>query len=213
LTPLVRGEPSPPLDEACAHEVASRFLDARSTPRDPFVAAAYQRLEEEADRLFLMLTRADSPAAVRVTFTEERVAYASDVEMIAAVRATRVLEVATVAADRERQHPLLGNSRGGGYDRFRAVHDLIGHVRHGFGFDRHGEFAAWLAQHRLHSRPARLALATELHAEHSVLWTTGGVAEHKATLLATDVLRRTRRGLAPPIHLGMSPENPGDEET
>jgi hypothetical protein len=40
---------------------------------------------------------------------------------------------------------------------------------------------------------ARWALATELHAEHSVLWTTGDVAEHKAVLLQPRLLRSSRR--------------------
>jgi hypothetical protein len=39
---------------------------------------------------------------------------------------------------------------------------------------------------------ARWALATELHAEHSVLWTTGTVAEHKAVLLPPTLLRDSR---------------------
>jgi hypothetical protein len=182
------------LDQAFAHEVAARFLDVRSTPHDPVVAAAYELLEAQTDRLFVMLTRPSAAAPFRVVFSAGRVPYESDVEMIAAVRATRVLEIASVADDRDRQHPLLDSSRGGAYDRFRAVHDLIGHVRYGYGFDRHGEFAAWLAQDRLHSGPARRALATELHAENSVLWTTGTLAEHKAALLPTQVLDRARRG-------------------
>jgi hypothetical protein len=40
---------------------------------------------------------------------------------------------------------------------------------------------------------ARWALATELHAEHSVLWTTGTLAEHKATLLPPNLVRASRR--------------------
>jgi hypothetical protein len=35
---------------------------------------------------------------------------------------------------------------------------------------------------------ARRALATELHAQHSVLWTSGELAEFKATLLSPDLL-------------------------
>jgi hypothetical protein len=126
--------------------------------------------------------------------TRIRTPYSSDVEVIAAVRATRVLEVVTTRVDTDRQYPLLGNEPGGAYDRFRAVHDLVGHVRPGHGFDRYGEFAAWLAQDSLSRGLARRALATELHAEHSVLWTTGVLAEHKATLTATHVILRARRG-------------------
>jgi hypothetical protein len=72
------------------------------------------------------------------------------------------------------------------------VHDILGHARLGLGFDRDGEFAVWLAQERLHSPLARRALATELHGQHSVRWTTGEVAAPKATLLDPGLLRRAR---------------------
>jgi hypothetical protein len=39
---------------------------------------------------------------------------------------------------------------------------------------------------------ARRALATELHAEHSVRWTTGELPEHKAVLLDERVISRSR---------------------
>jgi hypothetical protein len=63
------------------------------------------------------------------------------------------------------------------------------------GFDRDGEFAAWLTQERLYDGLARWALATELHAEHSVRWTTGTLADHKATLVDRDLLKRVRNAL------------------
>ncbi|HET6910471.1 MAG TPA: hypothetical protein VFH54_14120 [Mycobacteriales bacterium] len=185
----------PRLDETVAREVAFEFLGTPSTPRDPKVAAAYKQLQLQSDRLFASLT-ADAPGgSFRVVFTRCREPYISDVELIRAVRATRLLEVATVAIDRGRLHPFLGNEVGGAYDRFRAVHDLVGHVQNGFGFDRNGEYAAWLAQDGRHSGLARLALATELHAEHSVLWSTGMPADHKAILIAPIVLNRARCGV------------------
>jgi hypothetical protein len=54
---------------------------------------------------------------------------------------------------------------GGAYDRFRAVHDILGHARLRLGFDRDGEFAVGLSQERFHSPLARQALTTELHAQ------------------------------------------------
>jgi hypothetical protein len=87
----------------------------------------------------------------------------------------------------------MGCEVGGAYDRFRAVHDIIRHVVPGLGFDRDGEFAAWLVQERLYRGLARWALATELHGEHSVRWTTGVLSDHKATLLDRGLLARARR--------------------
>src|SRR6266850_459379 len=79
--------------------------------------------------------------------------------------------------------------------RTGAVHDIVGHVIPRFGFDRDGEFAAWKLQERLHRGLARWALATELHAEHSVRWTTGSLSDHKAMLLDGKLLQRARRGV------------------
>jgi hypothetical protein len=62
------------------------------------------------------------------------------------------------------------------------------------GFDRDEEFTAWRRQERLHSRFASAALATELHGQHSVRWTTGEFGEPKAMLFEPSLLRRARRG-------------------
>jgi hypothetical protein len=90
---------------------------------------------------------------------------------------------------------LLGGEVGGAYYRFRAVHDLIGHVATGYGFDRDGEYSAWLVQRSLYTGLARWAAATELHGEISALWTTRQFAEHKAVLLDSHLLKR--RSLTP----------------
>ena len=89
----------------------------------------------------------------------------------------------------------MDSAAGGAYDRFRAVHDVLGHARLGLGFDRNGEFAVWLSQEQFHSPLARRAIATELHGQHSVRWTTGEVAEPKAVLLDPGLLSRTRPGM------------------
>ena len=86
----------------------------------------------------------------------------------------------------------MGNEIGGAYDRFRAVHDVLGHTRMQRGFGRDGEFVVWLEQERFHSPLARWALGSELHGQHSVRWTTGEIAEPKAILLEPALLRHAR---------------------
>jgi hypothetical protein len=99
----------------------------------------------------------------------------------------------------------MDNERGEDYDRLRAVHDILGHARLQLGFDRDGEFAVWLAQERFHSPLARRALATELHDQHSVRWTTGEEPVPKAVLLDSELLHRVH-GLKA---VGLSPETRG----
>jgi hypothetical protein len=188
----VRGIARRRVDPAVAHEVAAAYVDARGT-RDPLTLAAYTELVTESDGLLRRITASDRPGSVRVVFTTCRAPYDDARELIASVRHERTLEVTTVATDPARRHPVMDSSTGGAYDRFRAVHDTLGHARLGLGFDRDEEFAVWLWQEGFHGPLARRALATELHAQHSVLWTTGQVAQPKAVLLEPELLRRTRR--------------------
>ena len=171
-----------------------RFLEVRNNETNATVRAAYDQLERQSDAIFARLTGPDRPSEgrVRVEFTRCESPYESDDELIGAVRTSGVLEITTCTRERQRRHPLLGCDLGGSYDRFRAVHDIVGHVGTRLGFDRDGEFSAWLTQEQLYRGLARWALATELHAEHSVAWTTGTLADHKAILLDRDLLERVR---------------------
>jgi len=188
------GAPTRRVNPVLAREVAAAYLDAPSR-RDPLTAAAYARLVTESNRLFELITTPDRPKPVRVVFTTCPTPYRDAQELIDSVTIDRILEVDTVAADGDRRHPLMDSGQGEAYDRFRAVHDVLGHARLRLGFDRDGEFAVWLAQEQMHSPLARRALATELHGQHSVRWTTGDVATPKAVLLDPGLLRRTRWGL------------------
>jgi hypothetical protein len=181
------------IDYEHARAVADAYLDAPRTSTSSIVGAAYAELADQAERWFARLTDPARNQPVRVRFTRCREPYASGEELAARVRSEGVLELCPAAFDRDRRHPLLDISIGGAYDRLRAVHDVISHARLGFSFNRHGEFSAWLAEDRLYTGLARWALATELHAEHSVLWTTGILAEHKATLLPIGILDASRR--------------------
>jgi hypothetical protein len=173
-------------------EVGESYLDAQSTPRDPSVLVAYQQLQAETDRLFDRLLGASGTAGVRVAFTRCRDPYASDRELIAAVRASKVLEITTAAVSSEPIHPVLGCEYAGPFDRFRAIHDLIGHVWAGFGFDLVEEVAAWCVQDRLHGRLARRALATELLGVNSARSILGEAPVQKAILIRPERVQRAR---------------------
>jgi hypothetical protein len=174
------------VEQDIAREVAAAYLNA-PTRRDSLCVAAFAQLVNESDELFRSIA-----GALQVVFTMCATPYRDAHELIASVRHMRTLEVPTVAVDPERRHPLMGNDFGGSYDRFRAVHDVLGHARLQLGFDRDGEYAVWRSQERFHSPLARRALATELHGQHSVRWTTGEVAAPKAMLLEASLVRRAR---------------------
>ena len=108
--------------------VGQWYLQSRSAHRDARVIEAYRRLQVETDRLFTLLTRGSRHRAVRVVFTRCAQPYESDDELILGVRANGTLEMTSAAAAGERLHPLFDCEFGGAFDRFRAVHDLIGHA-------------------------------------------------------------------------------------
>jgi hypothetical protein len=177
---------------AVAAEVGAAYVTAASKPHDAVVVRAYQRLQAETDRLFHDVVRSDVPNPLRIVFTRCREPYGCDRELIEAFRACRILEITTAATSAERIHPLMGCEYGGAFDRFRAVHDLIGHAGTGFGFDLVDEVAAWRTQDRLHGGLARWALATELLAINSAWPILGEAPPHKAMLLGPALLRRSR---------------------
>lgn len=174
------------VDATETQDAAEAFIAARTTA-DPLVALAYRELETQTDRQYQALTDPSGPYRLTVASTGQVTPYIDAEELIASVLATRTLEVTTSAADRA--HPLLGGSVGGAYYRFRAVHDLVGHVATGFSFDEDGEYSAWLVQRTSYTGLARWAARTELHAEISAVWTTGQFADHKAALLDRNVAR------------------------
>ena len=169
------------------------YLRLPSAHRDPTVIEAYAQLQVETDHLYTIITRDELPRATRVVFTRCRQPYETDQELICAVRASGTLEITTAAAVEERLHPLLGCEFGGAFDRFRAVHDLIGHAWCGYGFDLADECAAWSAQDHLHSGLARCALATEIFGVNVARRMLGGPPDLRALLLDPSVVRSSVR--------------------
>jgi hypothetical protein len=181
------------VDPVAAREVADAFLAAPTKGSDERLGVAYARLEVEATAWFVRLTSSAVPRPVRVVSTRVEAPYADAAELATAVRSERTLELHSAGFTRDRRHPLLDSTVGGAFDRFRAVHDIVSHGWLGLPFDRDGEFSAWLAEETLYSPVARLALVTELHAQHSVLWTSAQLAELKAVLLPAELVGAARR--------------------
>ena len=166
--------------------VGEWYLHSRSAHRDPLVIEAYRQLQVESDHLFTVLTGDACHRAIRVVFTRCAHPYEGDEELIFAVRAIGTLEITSAATAGERLHPLFDCEFGGAFDRFRAVHDLIGHAWCGYGFELDDECAAWSVQDRLHSGLARFALATELYGVNTARRIVGEAPDLRALLLAPE---------------------------
>ncbi len=166
-----------------AFEVGEWYLGVESLPGDSRVMAAYNELEAQTNDLFGSMFNGGHSTEVRCVFTYCLEPYASDRELIVGVGTNHVLEVTASKAVDKRLHPLLGCECGGAFDRFRAVHDFMGHVQPGLGFDLDDEILAWRVQQRWHHGPARWALATEICGVNCARWLSGETPELKAQLL------------------------------
>jgi hypothetical protein len=182
LLPTVR------IDRSVAAETGAWYLSSANLASDPQVVAAYDRLQQETDRFFSMLVDDRNVHAVRIAFTRGLEPYGDDRELIQAIHADRLLEVTTAAVNSGRMHPVLGCGFGGAFDRFRAVHDVIGHGWFGFGFELDDEYGAWQVQDRLYRGIARRALATELCGVNCARWTIGQAPEQRAMLVPCELL-------------------------
>jgi hypothetical protein len=113
------------LDPIAAREVADAHHDAPRTGGSGG-DAAYAQLVDETERLFRLLTTGPTP--VDIVFTLSERPYDDADELIRSVRRDRILEVTSATRDPDRPHPAMGCAVGGAYDRFRAVHDVLGHA-------------------------------------------------------------------------------------
>lgn len=175
---------TPRIDMSEAAAVGEWYMHSRSAHRNPKVIEAYKQLQAETDDLYSHLTGDACPWTARVVFTRCRRPYENDTELISAVRANGTLEMTSAAAVGQRLHPLLSCELGGAFDRFHAVHDLVGHARCGYGFGLVDEYAAWSVQDCLHSGLARRALATEIYGVNAARNIVGEAPELRALLLS-----------------------------
>lgn len=157
-----------PVDIEEADRVARFFEDAPDQSGDPQVRAAYEDFKQQNEEMFSWMTRpeVDGGLGVTVDFTPQTDPYPT-----AAAQADDL---------RDNHHITIESGLGGDhtgtmtqdeYDRFRAVHDVFGHAAVGGGFDRHGEYEAWLAHSAMYTPPGRDAMSTEYHGVNSALWT------------------------------------------
>jgi hypothetical protein len=106
-----RGVADRQVDPTVAHEVAAAYLGAPAR-RDPLTRLAYARLVAESDQVCGWMTSPDRPDPMRVAFTTCPTPYDDARELIDSVRDDGVLEVATVANDRDSAPPTDGQRHG-----------------------------------------------------------------------------------------------------
>lgn len=92
---------------------------------------------------------------------------------------------------RKRHIKVLSTAATGGHgfftnelnDKFRAVHDLFGHIGSGRGFSRHGEEAAWRLHTQMVSPEAVPAITSELRGQNAYMINKGRFPEQTSNLI------------------------------
>lgn len=193
-----RGLPEPNInwanvraDTGKARKVADAYLNRRGPHADsPEAKAAYDDFKRQNEQMWQLATRPveEGGLGIVVEFVDELEPYASAEEQAIDVDQNRHIKITRGDRFIPEGHPHMSADE---YSRFRAVHDIFGHVAIGGGFDRHGEYAAWLAHNSMYSEPGRLAMSTEYHGTNSVLWTTGTPAPVTGDLLPYELTQQT----------------------
>lgn len=152
-------------DSRKADKVARAFEMTADEANNPRVRLAFEDFKRQNAEQFAFITRPRSAGGLGIT-----VEFVAD-EPYPSARAQ--------AEDVRRNHRIKIQSGLGGvhslmttteYDHFRAVHDIFGHVGIGGGFDRHGEYQAWLSHMTMYDGPGRDAMSSEYHGVNSAMW-------------------------------------------
>jgi hypothetical protein len=141
---------------------------------------AYDQFAGELDRQFKFLEE----QGIKFEFVDED-PYKSFYEMHEDFIRNRRLKVMKTSVTGS--HPYWSDATN---DKFRAVHDVLGHLATGRGFDRHGEEAAYQA-HKL-TLPAEVhgALAMETRGQNAFLIERGDFPPQKAGVLPDDMIKK-----------------------
>lgn len=156
-----------PVDLAEAHEVGRWFEQAPDASADPKVQAAYADFKRQNEEMWQFMTGPESEGGMglKVEFTTEVDPYPT-----AEAQARDITENKRVVIESGLGGQHSATMTTDEYDRFRAVHDVFGHAVIGGGFDRHGEYQAWLIHAAMYTGAGRDAMSTEYHGVNSAQW-------------------------------------------
>lgn len=160
-----------PLDRGV--EVAQAFERTPDMADDVTVQYAFRQLTRQTDYWWKILT---DVCRITVKSTDALEPYETAAEQAHDCEGGRLVISFALAND----HPLLTDED---YWRFRAVHDAFGHAGIGRGFDRHGEYQAWLIHTLMFRGHGCWAMSSEYRGVNSSLVYGENAGTGKAVLL------------------------------
>lgn len=168
------------------HMVADEFDNTPDMAHDKFVQSCYNDFKRQNDEMYDFITTPRNKGGlgikVHVVDAPDSEPYHSAEEQADDVRHNNNFNIQTGLGG---NHSLMSTDE---YDRFRAVHDIFGHVGVGGGFDRHGEYQAWLAHMGMYVPTGQHAMASEYHGINSSLWAGQGTPTGKSLILPQELI-------------------------
>jgi hypothetical protein len=182
-----------PVPVAKADAVARAFEEAPDEANDPKVQAAFTEFKRQSQEMFEFMT-APEPQGLGIT-----VDFWTNPDQTKFGVGPYPNATAQAEDLRQNHHISIEHALGGAhqltmsteeYDRFRAVHDVFGHAGIGGGFDRHGEYQAYLEHASMYTGDGFRGMASEYHGVNTALWSgePGTPGTGKSILLPEDLI-------------------------
>jgi hypothetical protein len=169
--------------------VARVFEEIPDQADDPRVQEAFTEFKRQTEEMWDFMTRPESEGGLGITvefWTDENPEnfgtgpYPDATAQAEDLRVNRRIKLESGLGG-EHEATMTRDE----YDRFRAVHDVFGHAGIGSGFDRHGEYQAYLAHASMYYGDGHRAMASEYHGVNSAAWSgeQGSPGTGKSVLL------------------------------
>lgn len=162
-----------PIDAELGTRVAAAYENLQVRNDAPAVQDAYRALAAETRAQFDFLVA----NGFRFTRTQEQPygGFTANNEQqwrtaMGAMRKDVLENKHLYVSDENVQHPFMSDEENW---MFRAVHDVFGHVKYGYGFGNQGEYNTFLAHAMMYTDAALPALATETTGQDMWVWHSG----------------------------------------
>lgn len=152
-------------DEIASLGSAVQKQSGEETDVSPEMAESYKHFNRDVNDQYEFMTRPKEQGGmgIDVTFNSDPT-YRSPMDLRDEIEQGKLTTYATASDPYD--HPTLPADVN---DKFRAVHDVFGHIATGRNFDRHGEAGAFEHHRQMFSPEARLAMTSETKAQNSGL--------------------------------------------
>jgi len=155
----VESETKPRPDEAKSQRVADFYDQMKSDPNNPEVKKAYDQMNKEVEQQYQDLLR----QGYKIDFTDDPKSYE---DLDALKKDVNENKHITVWTGEPPAHGLMSPEQNA---KFRAVHDIIGHVQGDNTFGHTGEEGAYDKHKQMFSPEAQKAMATETRGQNATL--------------------------------------------